>query len=389
MQAFTAKKLLTPHEVVEHPVMVVEDGRVVQIASRPDHEVPSGASSVDFGDAVIVPGFVDLHIHGSAGHDVMDEQPEAFPAIERFLARHGVTSYLPTTVSAPMETTLRALERLADAIEKQKRTIRDGGARAVPVGIHLEGPFLSHVRRGVHREQDLLPPKVETFERFWQAARGHIRMLTMAPELEGAMELIGAASVKGVCVSLGHSDADFTWTERAIAAGARHATHVFNGMRPMGHRDPGIAGAMLTDERASADMIADGIHLDPAIVRLVAQAKGPERLVLITDATAATGMPDGRYRLGAIEVDVKNGSCTHEGKLAGSVLTMDAAVRNLSRFGEWPLDRATAAASRNAAQVIRIEKGVLSAGADADFVVLNGRSEVMATFVGGRDAFNS
>jgi N-acetylglucosamine-6-phosphate deacetylase len=388
MQAFTARRLLTPHEVVEHPVMVVEDGRVARIASRPDFQLPPDASRVDFGEGVIVPGFVDLHIHGSAGYDVMDEYAEALPAIERFLARHGVTSYLPTTVSAPMESTLRALERLADAIEKHERTGKGHEAGAVPIGIHLEGPFLSHVRRGVHLAQDLLPPKIETFQRFWRAARGHIRMLTIAPELEGATELIGAANAKGVCVSLGHSDADFASTERAIAAGARHATHLFNGMRPMGHRDPGIAGVVLTDGRVSVDIIVDGIHLDPAIVKLVAQATGPEKLVLITDATAAAGMPDGRYRLGTIEVEVKNGSCTYDGKLAGSVLTMDAAVRSLSRFAGWHLDKAVAAGSRNAAQVIREEKGVLRVGGDADFVVLSERGEVMATFVGGRACHN-
>jgi N-acetylglucosamine-6-phosphate deacetylase len=210
-------------------------------------------------------------------------------------------------------------------------------------------------------------------------------MLTIAPEMEGAMELIGAATARGVCVSLGHSDASLADTERAISAGARHATHLFNGMRPMGHRDPGIAGAVLTDGRTSADIIVDGIHLDPAIVKLVAQAKGAEKLVLITDATAAAGMPDGRYRLGEIEVEVKNGSCTHDGKLAGSVLTMDAAVRNLSRFAGWPMEKAAATASLNAAHVIRVEKGVLRVGGDADFVVLSERGEVLATFVGGVD----
>lgn len=383
MLAFTAARLLTPTKVIEDAFMLVDDGRVVEIASRRDLQVPPLASRADFGESVIVPGYIDLHIHGSAGYDVMDERGEALPAIERLLARHGVTSYFPTTVTAPLDRTLRALEHLADAVEKSSRPNADRNSRAVPSGIHLEGPFISHARRGVHPSEHLLPPKVETFERLWQAARGNIRLMTLAPELEGAIELTGAATARGVCVSLGHSDADLAATERAMEAGARHATHIFNAMRPLGHRDPGILGALLTDARVTADMIVDGIHLDPAIVKLVAQAKGPEQTVLITDATAATGMPDGRYRLGSIEVDVKNGRCTSDGKLAGSVLTMDAAVRNLSRFAGWTMAQAVGAASQNPARVAHSNKGELSAGADADFLVLNKEGDVLRTFLGG------
>jgi N-acetylglucosamine-6-phosphate deacetylase len=351
----------------------------------------------DFGDCVIAPGYVDLHIHGSAGYDVMDDTTEALPAIEQLLARHGVTSYFPTTVTAPMDATLRALERLADAIENREQNDNkkdDVKGRPLPLGIHLEGPFISHARRGVHPAENLLAPKLSTFEQFWQAARGRIRMMTIAPELDGAPEVIAEAARRGVCVSLGHSDADFEAAERGIAAGARHATHTFNAMRPLGHRtvdhrtadhrSPGILGAVLTDRRVSADIIADGVHLDPAIVKLFAQAKGPERTVLITDATSATGMPDGRYRLGSFEVDVRDGKCMADGKLAGSVLTMDLAVRNLARFAEWDLSQAIAAASRNPARAARIaNKGVLTVGADADFVVLSREGEVLRTFVGG------
>jgi N-acetylglucosamine-6-phosphate deacetylase len=214
-------------------------------------------------------------------------------------------------------------------------------------------------------------------------------MMTIAPELEGAPEVIAEAARRGVCVSLGHSDADFAAAERGIAAGARHATHTFNAMRPLDHstldhRSPGILGAVLTDGRISADIIADGVHLDPAIVKLVAKAKGPEQTVLITDAISATGMPEGRYRLGSLEVDVRDGKCMVDGKLAGSVLTMDRAVRNLARFAEWDLASAVASASQNPARVARLaNKGVLAAGADADFVVLNHEGEVLRTFIGG------
>src|SRR6202158_5181385 len=314
MLAFTAGKLLTPTDSIEHPLMLVEQGRVVDISTWSSRQFPAEVSPSDFGHSVIAPGYVDLHIHGSAGYDVMDDTAEALPAIEQLLVRHGVTSYFPTTVTAPMDATLRALERLADAIEKRERNNGDSKIRALPLGIHLEGPFLSHARRGVHPPENLLAPTLACFEKFWQAARGRIRMMTIAPELENAPEVIAEAARRVVSVSLGHADADFAAAERGIAAGARHATHAFNAMRPLGHRtlehrSPGILGAVLTDRRVSADIIADGVHLDPVIVKLVAQAKGPEQTVLITDATSATGMPDGRYRLGSFEVEVRDGKC--------------------------------------------------------------------------------
>ena len=339
---------------------------------------------LDLADGLLVPGYLDLHIHGGGGFDVMDADVDALPAVERLIVRHGVTGYFPTTVTAPLDSTLRALERLADAIESRGQGGRCTDRRACPLGIHLEGPFISHIRKGVHPAADLLPPKLEIFDRLWQAARGHVRMMTIAPELEGAAEVIAEATRRGVCVSLGHSDADFAATERGLDAGARHATHTFNTMRPLDHRGPGILGAVLTESRLSADVIADGVHLDPAIVKLVANAKGPQQTVLITDATAATGMPDGRYHLGSLAVEVKDGRCMAEGKLAGSVLTMDKAVRNLARFADWSLSQAVAAASQNPARVARIaNKGVLAAGSDADFVVLSPAGEVLRTFVGG------
>jgi N-acetylglucosamine-6-phosphate deacetylase len=406
MLAFTGQRLLTPTHVLQRPLVLVEQRRFLEISAMSARQMPAGVSLTDFGDGVIVPGFVDIHIHGSAGYDVMDDDVKALPAIGRLLARHGVTSYLPTTVTAPVDVTLRALERLADAIENRELARdapnvaadnEDGKGHAVPLGIHLEGPFISHVRRGAHPPEHLLAPTLALFEQLWQAARGHIRMMTIAPELEGALEVITEAAGRGVCVSLGHSDADFFAAERGIAAGARHATHTFNAMRPLGHRpsdlrtldhrDPGILGAVLTDDRVSADVIADGIHLDPAIVKLVAAAKRPSETVLITDAISATGMPDGRYRLGSMEVDLREGKCTLDGKLAGSVLTMDRAVENLARFAGWDLPQALAAASENPARVAQTpNKGVLAVGADADFLVLSPtRGEVLRTFIGGEE----
>jgi N-acetylglucosamine-6-phosphate deacetylase len=385
MVAFTAAQLFTPTSVIEHPLLLVEDGRVLEISDRTRRQASAAASAaasaLDFKDAVIAPGYVDIHIHGSAGYDVMDSAPEALPAVERFLARHGVTSYFPTTVTASLEATLSAVERLADAIEKPDDA---DTSRARPLGIHLEGPFISHGRRGVHPPADLLAPTLNLFDQFWQASRGRIRMMTIAPELPGALEVIAEAARRGVCVSLGHSDADSAQAELGIVAGARHATHTFNAMRPLDHRNPGILGTVLTDSRLSADIIADGVHVDPAIVKLFTRAKGPEQTVLITDGISATGMPNGRYHLGSFEVVVEDGKCTANGKLAGSVLDMAQAVRNLARFAEWDLAQAVAAASRNPARVTKLEnKGALVVGADADFIVMNPQGEVLRTFIGG------
>jgi N-acetylglucosamine-6-phosphate deacetylase len=387
MIAFTANCLYTPLERLEHPLLLVEDYAIVEVSSRAAREIPSGIRVVDFGDAILAPGFIDIHIHGGAGHDVMNADPSALAAVEQLLFKHGVTGYFPTTVTAPVDQTCSVLDRLANAIESAAQDHGSHGERAQPLGIHLEGPFLSHVRRGVHPPENLLLPTLSAFDHFWQAARGHIRVMTIAPELEGAQEVIAEAARRGVCVSLGHSDADLNSTRAAVAAGARHATHTFNAMRPLDHRDPGIVGEVLTDPRLSADIIADGIHLDPVIVDLFLKAKGTDAAVLITDAISATGMPDGRYRLGTFEVEVKDGRCLADGKLAGSVLTMDRAVRNVMQFAHWDLQQALRLATLNPARVAGLaNRGKLEAGAEADFVVLSPSGEVRSTIIRGKES---
>ena len=385
MLAITASRLFTPLAVVEHPIVLIEDGLIAAIGSVSDLAIPPHARHLDFPEAVLAPGFVDIHIHGAAGYDVMEADAAGLSVVASFLAKHGVTSYFPTTVTATEDATLRALDSLAGAVERAGATPAFEGAR--PIGIHLEGPFLSHARRGVHPTALLLNPTLERFDRFWQASRGHMKMLTIAPELPGALGVISEAAGRGVCVSLGHSDADFAASIRGIEAGARHATHTFNAMRPLGHRDPGILGAVLTDSRVTADIIADGIHLDPAIVRLFLKLKGTEQSVLITDAIAATGMPDGKYRLGPLEVEVANGRCMSGGSLAGSVLTMDRAVRNVMEFAGWELAEAIKLATHNPAKAAGIERaGLLRPGAPADLVVLSATGEVLQTIVRGQMA---
>jgi N-acetylglucosamine-6-phosphate deacetylase len=384
MIAFTANCLYTPLERVNQPLLLVEDHVIADVTSTASREIPAGIPVVDFGDAVLAPGFVDVHIHGGAGHDVMSADASGLSAVEQLLSHHGVTSYFPTTVTVPLDQLCATLEHLADAIERASMDNGSRRRRAQPLGIHLEGPFLSHVRRGAHPLENLLPPTVETFNRLWQAARGHIRILTIAPELDGALEVIAEAARRGVCVSIGHSNADLKSAIAGVAAGARHATHTFNAMRPLDHREPGIVGEVLTDPQLSADIVVDGIHLDPMIVRLFLKSKGPDKSVLITDAISATGMPDGHYRLGTFEVEVKNGRCLVDGKLAGSVLTMDRAVRNVMQFAHWDLQQTLRLATLNPARVAGLaNRGKLATGAEADFIVLSPSGEVRKTIIHG------
>ena len=383
----TASRLYTPLDRVERPLVFVEDGVIADIGSFESRETPVGVRLMDLGDACLVPGFIDIHIHGGAGHDVMEPDPGALPTVEQLLHQHGVTSYFPTTVTAPLDQTLGALERLADAIESAGDVSNDKALRARPVGIHLEGPFISHIRRGVHPPANILPPTFGAFEKFWEASRGCIKVMTIAPELEGAQAVIVEATSRGVCVSIGHSDADLKAAQSGVAAGARHATHVFNAMRPLDHRDPGILGVVLMDGRLSAEIIADGIHVDPLIVQLFLKAKGADAAVLVTDGTSATGMPNGRYRLGSLDVEVKDGKCMADGKLAGSVLSMDKAVQNVMKFANWDLQQSVRLATLNPARTAGLSNaGKLAPGAVADIVALGPGGEVRKTIVRGQVA---
>jgi len=385
--AFTARRLYTPIEEIADPLLIVEDGKIAEVSSRAGKALALNCALVDFGDASLAPGFLDIHMHGGAGVDLMRAALSDLPRLGKFLTSHGVTGYFATTVAAPLDSTCAALDRLAGAIEASSETNGDP-SQARPLGIHLEGPFLSHKRRGVHPPENLVEPTIAIFDRLWQAARGHVRMLTIAPEIPGAMEVISEASRRGVCVSIGHSDAEMPVAQRAVAAGAHHATHTFNAMRPLDHREPGILGEVLSNDEMTADIICDGIHLAPAVVKLFLRAKGTERAVLITDAISATGMPDGRYQLGPIEVDVKDGKCTSGDSLAGSVLTMDRAVRNVTKFANWSQRDAVRAATLNPARAVGLSGnyGTLTPGARADFTVLSPAGEVIKTIVGGREA---
>ena len=381
VKAFLAASVYTP-DPIANGVILVEDDRILAVGSRDAVDIPAGTARVDAGDCVIAPGYVDIHIHGAGGHDLMEASREAVEVVSRTLARYGVTSYFPTTVTAPEGRTVQALESLAALIDDTAAT--PTGA-AQPLGIHMEGPFISPQRRGVHPVESIAEPALEAYQRYARAAGGKLRIMTIAPELAAAPEVIAEMLRSGVRPSIGHTDASFEDAERAAAAGVRQATHTFNAMRPFGHRDPGVIGAVLTDARLHAELIADGVHVDPTAIRLLYQCKGDWGIVLVSDAISGTGMPDGLYPLAGLMAEVKDGVCRYQGALAGSVLTLDRSVRNMRRFLGLRPEQALRMATRNPAQLLGIadRKGILKPGADADFVILDAELEVRAVYARG------
>ena len=380
----TAQRLWDGTRLLDWPVVVIEDGWIASISSRAAVELPTDARVLDFSGATLAPAFFDVHIHGAMSHDVMEATPEALGAMGSFLAAHGTGSFLATTVTAPLDATLRSLSGLAKLLVQPPVS-----GRAQAVGIHLEGPFLSHTKRGVQPAEHLLAPDIATFDRLFEAAEGHIRLMTLAPELSGAIELTAHATARGVRVSLGHSNATAAETRAAIDAGAVSATHTFNAMRALDHREPGILGTVLTDDSLFADLICDGIHVAPEMVKLWWRAKGPERAILVTDAISATGMPDGAYRLGDFAVQVANGRAMANGVLAGSVLTLDRALTNFMEFTGAPLEQALRLLTVNPAAMTGLgdQAGLLAVGAAANLVALDEAGKLVGSVVHGQAAF--
>jgi len=407
----TARRLHTGTATIDFPVLTIENGLITSITSDPT----SLANEQD----TLTAAFFDIHTHGAIGHDVMQSTPSELSQIQRFLAQHGVAHYLPTTVTAPIDPTLRALEALANLIES-----KPAEAEAQPIGIHLEGPFLSHAKRGVHPPADLQPPSIALFDRFQTAARGHIKLLTIAPEpnaaigpatnpgalpfasfakggvsgearplsSDTALDLIAHATSQGVRVSLGHTNATAAQTLPAIDAGATSATHTFNAMRALDHREPGVLGTVLDDHRLYAELICDGVHVAPPLVRLWLKTKGLDRAILVTDAMSAAGMPDGNYTLGSFAVTVTNGVAqltadlaTGKSTLAGSLLTMDRAVANLQAFTQASLADATRLASHNPAAMLgQPTLTHLTPNAPANLNRFNSTGQLTATYIRGQ-----
>lgn len=377
--AIEAGALFTPTKKYSPARVILDGGSIAEVGPAENVRVPPEAQRAVASDCIVAPGFIEPHIHGCGGVDVMDGTYDSLNTVSRLVAQHGTTAFLPTTVSSPPAVLSDAVARIGSIIPKSF-----AGAR--PIGIHLEGPFISAARRGTHKASNVLPPDAALFEKWVRGSGNSIRLLTVAPELEGTDTVIRMAKDFGITVAMGHSNASFAEAGAAADRGVCYAVHTFNAMRGFSHRDPGIVGAVLSDDRIFAEIIADGIHVDRSVVRIFARAKGKARILLVTDAISATGMPDGRYVLGTDTVDVVNGVCRDaEGRLAGSTLTQEVALKNFAEWTGLAFEEALLGLTLNPARALNLEKkGVIEPGADADLVILDSSFAVMSTFVAGK-----
>ena len=378
----TNATLYTPERCLARGSVWVRAGRIAAVQAGMPASLPTDALVLDLSGCILTPGFVDLQINGGFGHDFTAE-PASIWQVARQLPRSGVTAFLPTILSAPTEARRAAQAVLAAGAP-------DGFRGARPLGLHFEGPFLNPAKTGAHNPAHLRTPDLEAVQAW--SPETHVRLTTLAPELPGALEMIELLSARGVLVSAGHSTADFTQAMAGFEAGVRYGTHLFNAMSSLLHRDPGLPGALLTDERVTVGLIADGIHTHPAAVKLAWQVLGPQRLNLVTDAMAALGMPPGTHWLGDYPVIVDGHSCRlADGTLAGSILPLDQALRNLILFSGCSVADALATVTVTPARLLGLEQdlGRLAPGLRADLVVLSPDLRVLMTVIGGEVVYSA
>ena len=372
--------LFTPESV--GPGSVLVEGAKIAAVYRIGEPVPA-VESLDLSGAALGPGLIDVHTHGADAVELMDGG-DAAAHLARFYVRHGVTAFLPATLT-------ESYEAIAGAVESVRQAMREpaGGARVL--GIHLEGPFVSPQRLGAQSPEYCIPPLSDSVERLIEIAGDVAKVVALAPEQEGGIEAIARFVECGVIVSLGHTVATAEQALDAFAAGARQVTHLFNGMKPLHHRDPGVVGAALTTKGVMAEIIADGVHMVPMTIRLALAAKGVDEVLLITDSMAATGCEDGEYMLGPMKVYVRNGEARLEaGNVAGSTLTLERAVTNVARWTDAGLAGAWQMASLNPARQLRLDDrmGRILPGYDADLTALDASGRVVMTMVGGQVAYS-
>lgn len=371
--------VILPDRVLQRGQVVIEDGIIHEVLQADR----AGTATSDFGDQYIAPGLIDIHTHGIAGADTMDGTQDALALMARRFAAHGVTGFLPTTVTESVEVTIRAVRAVRDYRDTQHGR-EPRGARVL--GMHLEGPWISAQFKGAQNERYILAPEETTVRTILEAAGGVITIVSLAPELPGADALIHLLREEGIFVSIGHSGATYEEAVHAVGLGATHVTHCFNGMTGLHHRAPGIVGAALLEDDLFAELIADGIHVHPTVMRLLVRDKGRDRVVLITDSMSAAELPDGIYALGGQEVFVRDGQARLQGgTLAGSTLVLDQAVRNLVQLCQVPLVDAVYMATAAPAAAIGLDgsKGQIRAGFDADLVVLDQDLQPRALLIGG------
>ncbi len=364
-----AATVIAPDAVHTPGWVHIRSGRIVACGAGEPPRTPD----LTFAQSTLAPGYVDAHTHGGGGYSFNDpESGVAAAAIAATHRAHGTTTIMASLVTAPLDEFERTVAALATLVEA-----------GLLAGIHLEGPWLSPAHRGAHTEGLLRTPDPESIDRIMRAGRGCVRMVTIAPELEGGLAAVRQIVGFGAAAAIGHTDADYDVTRQAIAAGATAGTHVFNAMRPVHHREPGPALALLEDPNIFAELIADGVHLHPAVVRFITES--PSRPVFVTDAMAAAGAEDGDYKLGGLDVNVIDGQARlADGTIAGSVLTLSEAVRYAVRTAGVPLAVAVRAATQNPADMIGLsDRGRLAAGNRADLIVLDAGLQVTATMQAG------
>jgi N-acetylglucosamine-6-phosphate deacetylase len=379
----TDARIVTPTRVIDGGWLLAEQGVIAAVgAGEPDgsvvgpHRDDLEVAAAD--GAWLLPGFVDVHVHGALGHEAMDGELEGLDVMARFYARHGVTSFLATTWTASTDETLHALHGVVRALPELA-----GGARLL--GAHMEGPYLNPRRCGAQDAASIRPATPDEASRFLDT--GVVRLITVAPEVEGNLDLIAECVRRGIAVSAGHTDATYEQLVAGIDRGVRHVTHTFNAMRPLHHREPGVVGGAMTVDSLTVELIADDIHVDPVVMKALYAARGHDGVVLVTDAMRATGMPPGSYAVGERTVVLDDGAVRlPDGSLAGSVLTFDTALRNLARATGCAVTELWPVASRNAAGVAGVgdRKGSIVVGYDADLVLFDDDVRVELTVVEGQ-----